>query len=62
MFVVKPADTLKLDHPPLLRSLDRSRVRGVLPQRQMRSRCVAIVDVRSQDSLQMSFADNDHVI
>ena len=60
--MMEATDLGKLDDLPVLRWLDRSRLRRILLQRQMRSRTMVVADVSPQDSAKMTLVEDDDVI
>ena len=60
--VMQLADNWHLDHPAELRRLDISRCRRILAERKMPAEILIVIDIRSQDALQRSFVEYDHVL
>ena len=62
IFMMEAANTLELDHHPLLWRLDRPAVRRILLQRQMRPHAVIIIGIAGEDAFQMKLSQDNHVI
>lgn len=60
--VMQPANLWKRDNVPRIRRLHRPTIGSVLVQRKMRAGAVVIVEIRSQNSPQVGFVQNDDVI
>jgi len=62
VLVVEPTDLFEFDDTTLVRMMHWSSIRRVLAQGQVRSHSVVIIDILSQDSLQVSGAKYDHMV
>ena len=60
--VMETADLRNFDHPPFLRRLCRARLGCILFQGQMRSPTMVVAQVRSDNSPEMRFPENDDMI
>ena len=60
--MVEPTNSRWRDDPPLFTPFDGPVFRRVLLQGKMRPRSMIIIDVASEDMLQLAFSQDDHVI
>lgn len=62
VLVVEPTDLFEFDDSAFVRKLDRSPIWRILTQGKVRSHFVVIIDIPSQNSLQVSGPKNDDMI
>jgi len=60
--VVESANLRELNDPAELRTLRLSGLRRILVERKMRARSVVVAEVAAQNSPQMAFVENDHMV
>ena len=60
--MMQSADRRQRHHPSCIDRRDRSRLRSILPERQVRTRAMVVVDVGAEQASQVSRVEHDHVV